>query len=177
MIQTYGWRDVKVAVSGTASGAGTPSLANFGATGGGAIKQLSFGVGDSVYAAGHLDHDYLPGSTVFPHVHWSTNGTSVNSVKWQITCLIAKGHDQDNFGTDTIITIEEAAAGTAWRHMLTEDPTGFNGLEPDALWIIELKRITNGGSENADTVFGLFIDLHYQTLQYATPNRIPNFYT
>jgi len=177
MIQIYGWRDLKLATIGAAAGAGTPSLANFGATGGGAIKQMSFGIGDSIYLSGHIEHDYLIGSTVFPHVHWSTNGTNVNTVKWQITCIIAKSHDQDNFGNDVIITVEEAAAGTAWRHMLTEDTVGFDALEPDALWLIELKRISNGGTDNTDVVFGLYADFHYQTMQYSSPNRTPNFYT
>ena len=170
-----GWRDLRLAVSGSASGAGTPSLAAFGTTGN--IKQLSFGVGDSIYLAGHIDHDIFLGDNVYPHVHWTTNGTNVNTVKWQMNCVIAKGHDQDNFGADVVIEIEEAAAGTAWRHMITEDATGFDPLEVDSLWIVELKRITNGGTDNTDTVFAMFVDIHYQVQQYATPNKVPDFYT
>ena len=172
----FGWRDLRAPAVAAATGAGTPSLQNFGPTGGGAIKQYRLAVGDSLYFAAHVDHDYAVGTTAFPHVHWTTNGTDVNTVKWQMTYVIAKGHNQAAFGTDTVITMEEAASGTAWQHMVTEDATGFSILEPDTLIICEVERITNGGSENADSVFLLFVDWHYQVQQYATLNRSPNFY-
>ena len=94
-----------------------------------------------------------------------------------INTTIATGHDQENFTADATITVEEAANGTAWRHMVTEDTGGLSLIEPDTLIIMELARITNGGTNNSDTVFGLFVDFHYQTAQYSTPNRLPNFYT
>lgn len=175
MIQTDGWKDLRMALVASASGPAAPAATVFGPTG--VIKQLAFAVNDSVYVAAHVDHDILPGSLMYPHVHWSTNGTSINTVKWQLTYVTAKGHDQEAFPADTVLTLEEAASGTAWQHMVTEDPTGFTALEVDSLFICELKRITNGGVENADTVFGLFADLHYEVLGFATPNRTPNFYT
>lgn len=173
-VAEYGWKDLIIPIAGLATGSGTPAMDVFGSTGG--VKQMKFGVGDSVYFAGHVNHDLLVGSTGFPHVHWSTSGTDVNTVKWQMTCLIAKGHNQANFGTDVIISLEEAAQGTAWRHMITEDAVGFDMLEPDTIWLGELKRITNGGTDNADDVFAFAIDIHYQTQQHSTLNRTPNFY-
>lgn len=170
-----GWKDLRMALVASAAGGGTPTLTAFGPTG--TIKQLAFSVNDSVYVAAHIDHDILPGSIMYPHMHWTTNGVSTNTVKWQITYTTAAGHNQANFPADTVVTVEEAAAGTAWRHMVTEDPTGFAALEVDSLIVAEIKRITNGGTENTDTVFGLFADLHYQVLGFATPNRVPNFYT
>lgn len=172
---TGGWRDLRAALVASATGAGTPALAVFGTTGN--IKQLSFGVGDSVYIAFHIDHDVKVGSTCYLHVHWSTNGTNTQPVKWQLSSVTAAGHDTDNFGADVVLTLEEAAQGTAWRHMITEDATGTTIPEVDSLVIMELERITNGATENTDTVFGLFVDIHYQTDHYATKNRSPNFYT
>ena len=158
--------------------AGSPTLAAFGPSGSGAVKQMKMGIGDSLYATGHIDHDYKVNSIVYPHVHWSTGGTSTASVKWQFTCVSAIGHNQGNFTEDVVITVEEAAQGTAWRHMITEDSVGIAGgtFEVDALWITEIKRITNGGTNNTDDVFIHFADLHYEVQQYATPNRTPNFY-
>jgi len=169
-----GWRDMMISLSVAATGAGTPAMAAFGPTG--TIKQRSFGIGDSVYVVTHVDHDILVGSTCYPHIHWSTDGTNVQPVKWQLSYTIAKGHNQENFPADTIITMEEAAHGSAWRHMITEDAAGFVVPEIDSLLIAELKRITNGGTDNVDTVFGLFMDLHYQTDGMSTVNRAPNFY-
>jgi hypothetical protein len=170
-----GWRDLKMGIVGAASGGGAPALAVFGPTG--VIKQMAFAVGDSVYVSGHVDHDIKVGSTVFPHIHWSTNGSNVQPVKWQITHMAAAGHNQANFPPDSILSLEEAAQGTAWRHMITEDPTGFVAPEVDSLFLCEIKRVTNGGTENTDTVFALFVDLHYETDKYGSVNRLPPFYS
>lgn len=170
-----GWRDLRMALVAAATGAGAPASAAFGPTGG--VKQLSFGVGDSVYVAGHVDHDVKVGSTFYPHMHWAVSGTDTASVRWQITYTTAKGHNQESFGADTVVYLEEAAQGTAWRHMVTEDSVGFPALEVDSLFVAEIKRISNGGVDNANTVFGLFMDIHYEVQQYATPSRVPDFYS
>ena len=170
-----GWRDLEMSVTGAASGGGAPAQTAFGPTGN--IKQTSFAINDSVYLAAHVPHDIKVGSMMYPHVHWSTSGTSLNSVKWQLSVINAAGHNQENFPADSLMTVEEAAHGTAWRHMITEHGVGVPAMEVDSLVIVELKRITNGGSENADTVFGLYVDFHYEAQQFATPSRTPDFYT
>ena len=164
-----------MALVGTASAVAAPTLTVFGPTGN--IKQLAFAVNDAVYVAGHVDHDVIAGRTCYPHVHWATNGTNAQPVKWQISYTFAAGHDQANFPADTIVTVEEAANGTAWRHMVTEHAVGFAMPEVDSLFIAELKRVANGGTDNTDTVYGLFMDLHYEVGQFATPSRLPPFYT
>jgi hypothetical protein len=157
-----------------ATGAGTPTNTVFGPTGN--IKQRKFGINDSVYISCHIDHDIKRSSLMYPHVHWATGGTSTNIVKWQFSYMIAAGHNQANFPTETVITLEQAAAGSAWRHMITEDTVGVAAPEIDSLVLLELKRITNGGTENTDDVFGLFVDFHYQVDGYATPSKAPDFY-
>lgn len=170
-----GWKDLRTSLTAAATGAGTPSLQPFGPSGG--IKQRRFGIGDSVYLACHWDHDVLPGSLCYVHVHWSTDGTNTNTVKWEITHTTAAGHNTDNFPATTTVALEEAAHGTAWRHMVTEDTTGIVVPEIDSLTIMELTRVTNGGTNNTDDVFGLFVDFHYQAgPYYGTPFRGPNFY-
>jgi hypothetical protein len=173
--QSNGWQDLEMQITGAATGAGTPTSTAFGPSGN--IQQIAFGINDSVYLAGHVPHDIKPGSKMYFHVHWSTNGVDVSSVKWQINWTGAAGHNQANFPADITLTLEEAAHGTAWRHMITEDVVGTDALEIDSLFFIELKRISNGGTDNADNVFGLFVDLHYESVQHATPNRSPDFYT
>ena len=88
----------------------------------------------------------------------------------------ALGHNQGNFGAPVIYTVEQAAAGTAWRHMVTETVSPITLTEPDELLMVVVRRITNGGTNNTDRVFGLMCDLHYQVDRMATPNRVPNFY-
>ena len=153
-----GWRDLRAPVTAEATGTNAPTLTAFGSSAN--IKQWAFGVNDSDYLGMHVDHDILVGSTAYLHVHWSTNGTSTNTVKWEMDYITCAGHNQASFGADTTISVEEAAQGTAWRHMVTEDATGFTVPEVDSLILLELKRVTNGGTENTDTVFGLFVDMH-----------------
>lgn len=169
-----GWRDLRASLVAAATGVGTPALTAFGPSAN--IKQLSFAVGDSVYVACHVDHDVKPGSTMYMHVHWATNGTSTNTVKWELNYTVAKGHNQESFPAETTISLEEAAQGTPWRHMVTEDAVGFVAPEVDSVILMELKRVTNGGTENTDTVFGIFVDIHYESDRNATLNRVPDFY-
>lgn len=173
--QTYGWRDLRVPVVAQAPAAAAPTLTAFGPTG--TVQQYAFALNDAVYLSAQVNHDYVPGSTAHVSVHWSTNGTNANTVKWQIDYTLASGHNQSNFPADGTVTVEEAAQGTAWRHMTTQDATGFSLIEVGTVICMKLTRITNGGTDNADTVFGLSVDFHYQVQQYATKNRAPNFYT
>jgi hypothetical protein len=173
-IQLYGWRDLEMQVTGAASGPAAPTLTAFGSTG--VIKQLAFAVNDSVYLAAHVPHDIKVDSTMFPHVHWSSDGTDVNVVRWQLTYVNAKGHQQEAFPADTVLTLDQAGQGTAWYHMISEHVTGFPALEVDSLSILELKRVTNGGVENTDAIYAMFVDFHYECQQYGTLNKAPNFY-
>ncbi len=171
-----GWRDLRCpVVTGKLPAVNFPSLAAFGPTG--TIEMLSFAVGERVFLAAHIDHDIKVGVNVLPHVHWATDGTDTAVVKWQLTYTLAKGHNQAAFPAETVITVEEAGSGTAWQHMITEHATGFDPIEPDVLVLMELERVTNGGVDNADAVFGLFVDFHYQVGMNATPSRTPDFYS
>lgn len=171
----YGWKDNFANLTAAEVGAGAPTMTAFGPSG--TVKQRSFIVNDSVYIVWHIDHDVAPGSTAYMHMHWATNGTSTNTVKWQISYTYAKGHQQEAFPTDTVLSLEAAPTATAWQHEITEDTTGFVIPEVDSLIVAEVKRVTNGGTDNTDTVFGLFADIHYLSDRSCTPSRSPDFYT
>lgn len=174
----YGWNDLQGPIQVQVSGAGKPAWTQFGATG---FYAYAFAVNDIAYAQYHINHDYAQDTPVFFHMHWTTNGTSTNTVKWEFTIANAKGFDQANFNfSDPLVqTVEQAADGTAYRHMVAEVSTGAlaNALEVDGLIMVRIKRITNGGSENGDTVYGLTMDAHYQVERHATKNKRPNFYS
>ena len=170
-----GWRDlIAPLTAATFPGDATaPALTQFN---GGAIEQLAFAVNDVAQLTFHVDHDMKQNALMYPHVHWTTSGTSTATVKWQLNYTMIKGHNQDSFPAESTVTVEEAASGTAYQHMVTEDTTGVATPEPDTLILVRLARITNGGAENNDTVFGLTVDWPYPTQMYATKNRTPNFY-
>lgn len=173
-----GWRDMLSAVSNAkVPAASAPTSENFGSAGTLQRKEYAFAVNDYIFLAPfHIQHDVKPNSTAYFHVHWATNGTSTNTVKWEIHYQRALGHDQANFGAPTSLSLTQAPAGTAYRHMIIEDATGITLYEPDELILATLKRVTNGGSENTDLVFGLMVDLHYQVDRFATKNKAPDFY-
>lgn len=170
----YGWKDNFAAIVSAPVGAGTPDLFAFGPSG--TVKQRRFKVNDSVYVVWHIDHDIAPNSKCYMHMHWAVSGTNVNTVKWQISYTYAKGHQQEAFPSDTVLTLEAAPQGTAWYHMITEDETGIVIPEVDSLVVAEIKRVTNGGTNNSDNVFGLFADIHYLSDRETTPQKAPDFY-
>lgn len=174
----YGWKDMIAAVStaGVPSSS-APTLAAFGPSGN--RKEMSFAINDYVYLQPfHTNHDIKPNGLAYLHVHWTTNGTNTATVKWEMEILRALGHNQAAFGAPITKTVEQAASGTAWQHMVTEvgDVDALTLTEPDELILVTLKRITNGGTDNTDSVFGLMCDLHYQSDRDATRNKVPDFY-
>ena len=126
----------------------------------------------------HVNHDIKPNGQAYIHVHWTTNGVSTATVKWDFQIMRALGHNQANFGAVTTLSVTQAAAGTAWRHMVAEVDVSqtLTLTEPDELLLVVLRRVTNGGVNNTDNVFGLMVDLHYESDRNCTPNKAPNFY-
>lgn len=142
-------------------------------------REYAFAVGDYLYMQPfHVNHDVKPNGLAYLHVHWTTNGTSTATVRWELQIARALGHNQAAFTQSTTLYVEQAASGTAYQHMVTEVAPGdaLTLTEPDELILVTVKRVTNGGTDNADTVFGLMCDLHYESDRDATPNRAPNFY-
>lgn len=156
-----------------------PVAADFGPVHVPQRRELSFAVGDYVFSQPfHINHDMKPGGQAFFHVHWSTNGTSTATVKWEISIMRALGHNQANFGAPIVIELQQAAHGSAWRHMITEASAAqvITMVEPDELLLATVRRVTNGGVDNADAVFALTADLHYEMDRRGTPGKAPDFY-
>lgn len=176
----YGWRDELAPISGARiPPASAPTQTNFGSAGSLQRKEFAFAVGDYIYVSPfHTQHDVKPNSTAYFHVHWTTDGTSTATVRWELNVQRALGHNQAAFGAPTqLLLTAQAASGTAYQHMIVEDATGVTLYEPDELFFVTLRRVTNGGTDNTDNVFGLMCDIHYQVDRLATRNKAPNFYT
>jgi hypothetical protein len=105
-------------------------------------------------------------------------GTNTNTVRWEFQISRALGHNQANFGAPTSYYVTQAGAGTAWRHMVAEvdDADALILVEPDEIILVTLRRVTNGGTNNTDTIFALTVDFHYEADREVTPNKAPNFY-
>jgi len=172
------WKDlVAPLASAPIPSANNPVMTAFGPSGD--RKEYAFDLNDYLFVQPfHVNHDIIPGALAYPHVHWTTNGTSTNSVKWQLEILRALGHQQAAFAAPMTLTVEQSPVGTAWQHMVAEvsDSDALPLYEPDELILITLKRITNGGTDNTDDVFGMTVDLHYQSNTVGTISKAPDFY-
>lgn len=142
--------------------------------------ERAFGIGDYVFMQPfHVNHDVKPNGKAYVHIHWSTNGTNPGPVAWQITLSRALGHNQANFSVPIQFTLEQNAAGSAWRHMIVEATENqmFTLAEPDELIQLTLQRVAPSAGSNSDTVFALMVDLHYEMDRRGTPSKSPDFYT
>lgn len=173
-----GWSDLISPLSPVGVPEGfAPTYQPFGPSG--LRRELAFNVGDYAYSrAMHVNHDVKPGGMAFPHVHWSTNGTSTLPVRWEMQISRALGHNQAYFSAETSVFVEQSSNGGAWRHLVSEvtEADALILTEPDELLLVTVRRVANGGVENPDMVFGLLMDFHYESDRLSTPQRAPDFY-
>jgi len=176
----YGWDDMLSDISNSkVAGVAVPTWSAFR----NGIYAYSFSASamNECWFSFHVTHSYKPNSKIYPHVHWSTAGTNTGIVRWGLEYTVAKGHNQEAFPATTTIYIEQAASGTAYKHMVTEvsDAQAFSsGVEPDSLILIRLFRDAGHANDTCtDVAFGLNCDIHYQTDRVSTKNKAPNFYT
>lgn len=128
-----------------------------------------------------IESDYKPSGEMYLHLHWTTDGTETDSVKWEIKYTIAKGYNQaegsELFNPIHTIYMEQNASGTAWKHMVVESPVlDITNAETNAMILVTLTRIANETSDNKDDIYALQMDLHYQTDRHSIPDRVPSFY-
>lgn len=168
-----GWRDIFPIQFETGSGPSAPTWTALTAN----CYAWAFGVNDEMWLTFHTDHDIKQSATMYQHVHWTTSGTNVQPVRWEITTISAAGHGAGVFGAETVLNLDGTPSGVALTHEVTEDATGIATTLPDNMLIERIKRVTNGGTDNTDTVFFLTADIHYPTQMFSTKNRNPNFYT
>lgn len=174
-----GWKDLLAPLSGSGvPPSSAPTLESF-TVGTITRREYAFKVGDYLYVQPfHINHDAKPNGKAYLHVHWTTHGTQTGVVKWRFDILRALGHDQEAFKQITSIEVEQEASGTPYKHMVTEasDAQAFTMVEPDELILVTITRITNGGTNVTDRVFGLMVDIHYESDRGTTPQKAPNFF-
>jgi len=187
---TFPWRDLIGDITPKTSGAGAPTLAAFR---GGNVRAFFYSVGDDGDCIFHIPHDYVPGSDLFLHAHWSHNGTAISgNLIINLNFTYAKGHGQAIFPAETTRTISVSTPDIAtiprYEHMTSEtqisaaSPSGSqidsDYIEVDGLLIVHydvgtIPTIT-GGSPNEPCLFT--IDILYQSTGIGTKAKVPNFY-
>lgn len=188
---TYPWRDLEGLVVPRASAPNAATLEIYRA---GAVREWAFASGDVSDNRFHIPHDYVPGTDMYLHVHWSHNGTAISgSIVFTVNYTYAKGHNQATFSAEKTITITQTTAniGTTprYQHFIAEVPISSTGgsatlldnalIEVDGLLLANVAASTiptiTGGSPNSPFVH--CIDLHYQSSNIGTKNKAPGFYS
>ncbi len=100
---TFGWRDIIGNVEPKATGAGSPTRASYM---GGTLGSYSFIANDVCDFVFHIPHDYVPGTDIYFHIHWSHSGTTITgNAVFDIYHDYAKGFNQANYPAEKNITI------------------------------------------------------------------------
>lgn len=188
---TYPWRDLEGLVVPRAS---APNAASLEIYRGGSVREWNFALNDVSDNRFHIPHDYVPGTDLHFHVHWSHNGTGISgSIVFTVKYSYSKGHNQAAFSAEKTITLTQITAniGTTpqYQHFILETPITSAGgsaslldsglVEVDGLLLVNVQATTvptiTGGSPN--TPFIHMIDLHYQSSNIGTKQKSPPFWT
>lgn len=183
---TFGWRDITGEIT-NAGGANKPTNATYR----GGIDQFQFSAGDESIIRYHIPHDYVPGTDIYLHVHWSHISAIVTGGTLTFTAesTYAKGHNQAPFSAPVTGTFTGTASTTQYQHIVSETqysagtPAGLqldtDDLEPDGVILVRLEmttnNITSGGA--VPDPFIHEVDVHYQSTNIGTKSNAPDFYT
>lgn len=185
---TFGFRDIIGDQFSKNTGATKPTLTAYN----GVINSWLFGVGDEAYITYHVPHDYVAGTPVFLHTHWSHIGDFVTggTVTFKLTSISAKAHNQAPFNsTPKVGTYTGTASTVKYQQILSEvlysdgTPTGLEidtaTLEPDS--VIELTFEVDANDLTVSEglvpdIFVHYVDIHYQSTNIATKDKAPDFY-
>jgi len=188
---TFGWRDIIGTLKIRIVGANDPVFNSYNGT---SVRQFQFSnaIMNEIFHEYHIPHDYVPGSDVHVHVHWSQTTVDTGGaagapgvVKYYFDALYSKGHNQEAFpAAVTTVSVTQTASATVRQHMITEvqlttsGALGGNNLEPDGVIILRMYRDPADAADTLDQgPFVHFVDLHYQSTNMATKQKAPNFYT
>lgn len=194
---TFGWRDILGPIGVKTVGATEPVWALYRGT----IYAYTFDTATAeAFCTFHVPHDYVPGSDIFIHMHWSqivvdTGGPAgvPGNAEWNFDITYADGHGTaggaaDPFVAPITVTVVQQGSTTQYGHMIAEVQFTNNGgtgglldsatIQVDGLFQVRVYRVKGNPADTLNQApFGHTCDLHYQSTNMATKNKSPNFYT
>lgn len=185
---TFGFADIIGDQFAKNTGATKPALVAYN----GVINSWQFSASDEAFITFHIPHDYVKGTDIFLHIHWSHTSAIVTggTLTFKATSIYAKGHNQEAFtGTPAAGTFTGTASTTQYQHIISETqysastPSGLQVdtdlLEPDGVieltFEVDANDITSSGA--VPDPFIHYVDIHYQTTGLiGTKDKAPDFY-
>lgn len=176
---TFGWRDLTSAVDVRGIGVNDPTFAVYTGT---TLRAFQFSAStmNEAFFVFHVPHDWVPGTTIHFHAHWSNAAATPNTgnVVWKFDYSFAKGFGQEAF--PAVQTAEVIAASPAVRYIHNVSETvaiTIATMEVDGLILMRAYRdAANVLDTCTDGVFLHTVDIHYQSTNMATKQKAPNFY-
>lgn len=185
---TYPWHDIIGHMTTYADDADRATFAMYR----GGIHALQFGIGKHAHVNFHMPHDYVMGTPIYLHAHWSHNATNVTggTVTFGFETMYGKGHNQSIFEAPVNISVIDVANPVQYQHMIAETAASTAGgsavqldtgdLEPDGVMQVRAYVDSNDMTISGGTVpdvFIHFVDVHYQSTGIGTKQRSPDFWT
>jgi hypothetical protein len=176
----YGWRDLTADIVVKGTGPSDPTFATYTGT---VLRayQFSASTEQDVFVVFHIPHDYVPGTAIYFHTHWSNAAAVPNTgnVVWGFDYTFARGFSQDAFPAVTTTTVTQASSATRYMHQIAETTAqSIPNLEVDGLILCRAYRKAADAADTCtDAVFLHTLDIHYQSSNLATKNKSPGFYT
>ena len=194
---TFGFADIIGDQFSKNTGPTKPTLATYN----GVINAWQFGDGDEAYMSFHIPHDYVPGTDIHLHIHWSqTSATATGgTLDFKYTGIYAKSHNQASGSTFTstpitatfsTIDINDGGGGlNQYQQFLTEVTISAatataalfdrDDFEPDGVIELTFEMDANNLTNSVAVLdpFIHFVDIHYQTTGLiGTKDKAPDFY-
>ncbi len=155
----------------------------------GNIKQMQFDINDEVDTVFHMPHDYAMGTHIYIHIHWSHNSGTITggNVTGNFEVSYAKCHNQAAFSAPIVLQMNNVPASLIrYQHLIAEGQISSTGgaggllvtedLEPDGLLLCRL-QMTGNTMDGGAKPFVHAIDIHYQTTNVGTKQKVPDFWT
>lgn len=178
-IPTWGWRDMVAEINARGTGTNDPAFSVYTGTNF-YLHSFSATVMQQVWCVFHIPHDYVPGTDIYLHTHWSNAAATPNTgnVVWGFEYSYAKGHNQAAFSAGQTVTVTQACPATRYWHNIAETAAvTISGMEVDGLLMVRVYRDAAAlGDTCTDAVFLHTADVHYQSTNMATKNKSPSFY-
>lgn len=147
-LQTVVYNDTNYNAINALPGASAPNLVNLASTG---LKGYAFdGVNQTEelqFGAEEVLHGYKEGTDISFHVHWRPTTTGAGNVKWQFE--IYWDNIDSTPGSTTNVSVVDAASGTAWQHLKTDELT-ISGTGKKIGSLVHV-RVYRDPTDSADT--------------------------
>jgi hypothetical protein len=176
---TFGWRDLTADINVRGSGGSDPTYSVYTGT---VLRAYEFSATaeKEVFFVFHVPHDWVPGTDIFFHAHWSNAAAVPNTgnVVWGFDYSFAKGFNQEAFPAITTVTVTQACPATRYQHMVAETAAvTIPTMEVDGLILVRgYRKAADAADTCTDAVFLHTMDIHYQSHNMATKQKAPNFY-